>query len=247
MDRADRGLTALTDLVLAVPAKPDVERDAVCRAWRQAGGSVVRLERFWEPGDLPTERVRIYGPYTFALVVAEVLGLELVGPPNDLLVGLPRWATRRDIVVTTLGSIGATDLPAHVKPLIPKLFPATVVNDIEQLRHITTGLDAQTRILVSEVIRLHNEVRCFVHAGRPLTAAIYEGRATPGAMGFVAQLLGLAGLLWPAALDVGWTDEGWVVIEANDAWGAGLNGCDASAVVPALAAATRIPVEASPP
>jgi hypothetical protein len=42
-----------------------------------------------------------------------------------------------------------------------------------------------------------------------------------------------------AALDVGWTERGWVVIEANDAWGAGLNGCDAGAVLPAIEAANR--------
>ena len=221
---------SVADLVLAVPAKPDVERDAVATAWQRAGGTVVRLDRFWEPPALPVERVRVYGPMTFALVVAEVLALELVGPPPDLLTGLPRWATGRDVVVTTLGSVAAADLPAHVKPLAPKLFPATVVADVARLRQLTTGLDAHTPVLVSEVIRLHNEVRCFVHARWPLTAATYEGEHRPGALEFVGAVLAAAGLSCPAALDVGWTDRGWVVIEANDAWGAGLNGCDANRV-----------------
>jgi hypothetical protein len=232
-------VVSVTGLVLAIPGKPDVERDAVAREWRQAGGTVVRLERFWQPPALPAERVRVYGPLTFAVVVAEVLDLELVGPPDDLLVGLPRWATKRDVVTTTLGRIEPARLPAHVKPLAAKLFPATVVHEIDQLRQITAGLDDQTPVLLSDVIELRNEVRCFVHAGRPLTEATYEGEAMAGATAFVASVLDEAGLLWPAALDVGWTDHGWVVIEANDAWGAGLNGCDASAVLPALEAATR--------
>ena len=231
----------LADLVLTVPVKPDAERDAVVHAWRRAGGSVVCLDRFWEPPEaLPVEHVRVYGPLTFALVVAEVLGLELVGPPEDLLVHLPRWATQRVIAVTTLGRVGPADLPAHVKPLAPKLFPATVVDEIGHLRTITTGLDDHTPVLLSEIVRFHNEVRSFVHAGRVLTHALYEGAATPGAADFVSAVLEETGMVCPAALDVGWTERGWAVIEANDAWGAGLNGCDASAVLPALAAATRV-------
>jgi ATP-grasp domain, R2K clade family 2 len=236
----------LTDLVLAIPAKPDGERDAVGRAWQRAGGTVVRLDRFWEPPELPAARVRVYGPMTFALVVAEVLGLDLVGPPNELLTELPRWATQRDITVTTLGRVGPADLPAHVKPLVPKLFAAAIVRDIDQLRAITVGLDDQTAVLMSEVIRLRNEVRCFVCAGQVLADATYEGAAVPGAAAFVAAVLGETGLSCPAALDVGWTDGGWVVIEANDAWGAGLNGCDADAVLPALEAATRMRREEIP-
>lgn len=234
-------------LVLAIPVKPDVERNALARAWQEAGGTVVRLDRFWEPPELPVERVRVYGPVTFALVVAEVLGLELIGPPHDLLVDLPRWATQRKVVATALGEVDPADLPAHVKPLVPKLFPAMIIDEIDQLRRLTNGLDDQTRVLVSEVIRLHNEVRCFIHAGRVLTGATYEGAAMPGAAAFVTAVMRESGLSCPAALDVGWTDRGWVVIEANDAWGAGLNGCDAGDALPAIEAATRIRRRETPP
>lgn len=230
---------SLTDLVLAVPVKSDVERDAICRAWRASGGRVARLDRFWEPPELPAQRVRLHGPDTFALVVAEVLGLELLGPPEDLLVRLPRWATQRNIVVTPLDSVAPADLPAHIKPLTPKLFPATIVHRLDLLRDITAGLDGGTRVLMSDVIALDNEVRCFVNDGRLLATATYEGERRPGASAFVTALLREAGLLWPGALDVGWTGSGWVVIEANDAWGSGLNGCDAASVLPAIAAATR--------
>ncbi len=32
--------------------------------------------------------------------------------------------------------------------------------------------------------------------------------------------------------------EGWAFIEANSSWGAGLNGCEAAKVLPAILAAT---------
>jgi hypothetical protein len=42
-------------------------------------------------------------------------------------------------------------------------------------------------------------------------------------------------------LDVGLLDRGgWVLIEANAAWGSGLNGCDAAAVLPCIEAASRL-------
>jgi hypothetical protein len=44
----------------------------------------------------------------------------------------------------------------------------------------------------------------------------------------------------PCVVDLGLTDDrGWVVIEANAAWGAGLNGCDPVAAAHCIAVATR--------
>ena len=44
-----------------------------------------------------------------------------------------------------------------------------------------------------------------------------------------------------AVLDVGLLESGeWVFIEANAAWGAGLNGCDPHAVLSCIAAATAM-------
>lgn len=44
----------------------------------------------------------------------------------------------------------------------------------------------------------------------------------------------------PCVVDLGLTDDrGWVVFEANAAWGAGLNGCDPVAAAQCIAVATR--------
>jgi hypothetical protein len=41
-------------------------------------------------------------------------------------------------------------------------------------------------------------------------------------------------------MDVGLVPgTGWVVIEFNAAWGAGLNGCDPNRILPAIEAASR--------
>lgn len=71
------------DLVLIIPSKADEERDAVAAAWELAGGTVTRVDRFWDPPPIARDRARPYGPDTFALVLAEKLGLEFAEPdPN---------------------------------------------------------------------------------------------------------------------------------------------------------------------
>jgi hypothetical protein len=124
---------SLTGLVLALPVKPDVERDAVARAWPQAGRAVIRLDRFWEPPELPAERVRVYGPVTFAVVVAEVLGLELVGPPNDLLVDLPRWATKTEATYEGETTPGAAAFVSSVMDGAGLLRPAALATRVRSL------------------------------------------------------------------------------------------------------------------
>ena len=84
-------------LVLVVPEKPDSERDAVCSTWAEGGGAVERLGRFWAPPQLDPSAVKIYGPDTFALVVAQKLGLELICPADDLLASTPVQFLKREV------------------------------------------------------------------------------------------------------------------------------------------------------
>jgi hypothetical protein len=57
---------------LLLPSKIDVERDAVAIAWQDAGGSIFRVDRFWEKPALPEGvAIAIYGNDTFALVLAQ--------------------------------------------------------------------------------------------------------------------------------------------------------------------------------
>ena len=67
-------------LLLVVPEKADIEREAVLRAWRSGGGKVSRLGRFWEPPSYKAEAVRLYGNSTFCEILAQKLALRLISP-----------------------------------------------------------------------------------------------------------------------------------------------------------------------
>lgn len=82
----------LDGLTLLIPEKADPERDAVACAWRQDGGSVLHIGRFWSPPEMDRQRVHLYGNDTFCLVLAQKLRLELVSPPDDLFLTVdPAW------------------------------------------------------------------------------------------------------------------------------------------------------------
>jgi hypothetical protein len=222
-------------MLLVISDKPDVERDAVADAWQRAGGEVLRLARFWEPPALDRSRVRLYGAETFCQVVAQKLDLELVSPSDDWLVHLPRAFTKRTIMRTTLA--GADTFPAFVKSMIPKLIPSRVYESSDELRAASTGAEPETTLILSEIVELVAEVRTWILDGEVLAAAAYEGDANlEDARRFAATVPCIS----PCVVDAGLTAAGeWLVIEANAAWGAGLNGCDPDAAARCIARATR--------
>ena len=50
---------------LLIPNKPDVERDAVAQSWNEAGGEVIRLDKFWEPPAFENTTTKVYGNWLF--------------------------------------------------------------------------------------------------------------------------------------------------------------------------------------
>lgn len=226
--------------ILLIPAKADLERDAVAAAWTRAGGTVVRVDRFWERPDVPPTHVALYGPDTFCLVLAQLLGLDLLSPPDDLLLRASPEVTRRAIRGVTLAEALGSPFPAFVKPLVPKQFRAGVWQTAEQLQAECSGLAPDTAVISSQVVRIAAEARAWVLGGRVLTCAVYEGTGDPAeATGFVEDAV--TGLDLPDAcvIDAALVDGGWCLLEANAAWGAGLNGCDASAAVRCIDRATH--------
>lgn len=218
--------------ILLIPGKADTERDAVATAWTGAGGTVVRVDRFWERPDLPPEQVALYGPDTFCLVLGQLLGLDLLSPPDDLLLRASPEVTRRAICGVTLAEALDAPFPAFVKPLVPKQFRAGVWQTAEQLQAECRGLAPDSAVITSQVIRIAAEARAWILGGRVLTCAVYEGESDPAeAAGFVEDTV--TGLDLPDAcvIDAALVDGGWCLLEANAAWGAGLNGCDAAAAV----------------
>jgi hypothetical protein len=225
-----------------IPAGADVERDQVAMAWVAAGGDVTRLARFWEPPPLERDRVRLYGNDTFCLVLADVLGLVLVSPPDDFLLNLDQRLLGREIGALALGDAASIEFPRFVKPIVPKQFPARVYEDWDTLGAVTRGLDPGAVVIHSEPVHFEAEARVFVLDGEVAAASLYEGTASlDGLPAWIAAVAKRISLPPTVVLDLGWLDGRWVVIEANATWGAGLNGCDATAVVACIAVATRSP------
>ncbi len=226
--------------LLLIPAKADPERDAVAECWLRDRGEVLRLDRFWEPPELDRCRVRLYGPDTFCLVLAQKLDLQLVSPADDLLLNAPIDLLGRNIRVLTLETIVRESFPLFAKSLIPKLFRSRVYGSSQALLDECQGLEPATPILVSEPVQIRAEARAFVLAQQVKTCAVYEGLAeAPWA--FVGQAAGRLKLPVSCVLDAALLPEGWALLEANASWGAGLNGCDPAAVLDCIDLATQNP------
>jgi hypothetical protein len=227
--------------LLIIPAKPDVERDAVAAAWKAAGGDVLRLDRFWQRPDVSAERVALYGADTFCLVVAQVLGVHLVSPPDDVLLQADPEVTKRTVRGVALGEALGGPFPMFVKPLVPKVFRAAVWRTPDDLRAECKGLAPDTPVLTSEIVSVAAEGRAWVLDGQVLSCAIYEGDADPSqAAGFLERAARILPLPETCVLDAALVENrGWCLLEANAAWGAGLNGCDPAAAVRCIDRATR--------
>lgn len=150
---------------------------------------------------------------------------------------------KRLLRMKTLADVDVMDFPCFAKPLVPKLFRAGIYDSTDALRRECERLDDHTAVLFSDIVPITAEMRAFVLNGDITTSAIYEGDAdcTSGEH-FLRECIHANSALLPATtvIDCAWIDgEGWAVLEANAAWGAGLNGCDPRGVIPCLIAAAR--------
>jgi hypothetical protein len=229
-----------TGLNLLISDKADDERDAVAVAFSRGGGTVHRLIKFWEPPALDPATVRVYGADSFCLVLQQKLGFGLCSPADDLILRVPPEFLQRKLSRQTLAE-ALQSLPAFVKPITPKQFRGAVYHVAAELAAECRGLPLATSVLVSEPVNLTTEVRSFVLDDHVLDAAAYAGDANgTEATAFIDQLVRTITLPASVVVDVGLiAGRGWVVVEFNAAWGAGLNGCDASKVLPAIVAASR--------
>jgi hypothetical protein len=135
-----------------------------------------------------------------------------------------------------------------VKPQVPKQFRASVYARFGDLDHETRGLPPEAPLLVSEVVRLEGEARAWVLDGRVLTCAVYEGAAGASeAIELALDVASRADLPRSCAVDVGLiAGRGWGLLEANAAWGSGLNGCDPTKAARCIAFASMLARSPSP-
>jgi hypothetical protein len=120
------------------------------------------------------------------------------------------------------------------------MFRAAVFSSPKALADECKGLEQDTQVLASEIVRFEAEARAFVAEQRLLDCQIYEGtRGLQGADGFIRSFLQETRLPVSCVIDVGFIQEkGWAIVEGNASWGSGLNGCDARCVLQAIALAT---------
>jgi hypothetical protein len=230
-----------TGLKLLVSDKPDVERDAVAKSFESCGGVVHRIGRFWDPPTFEPSNVRVYGADAFCRVLQQKLGLMLCSPSDELLLLVPPRFLNRQISRRTLSEILSFKFPSFIKPVTPKQFRGAVYESSDALAAECKGLPPDAAVFVSEPVTFTAEVRTFVMDGIVLDEAIYEGKSEAiGAGEFVGALADTMALPRAVVVDVGLIKgRGWAVIEFNAAWGAGLNGCDADKVLPAIVAASE--------
>lgn len=233
---------ALKNLILLIPEKADAERAAVAAAWQASGGKVITLGRFWEPPPIPLG-VRVYGDHLFCHVLAQILGLKLISPADDLLLHVDQRCVKRKIQRTTLDCMRKIPFPCFAKPLVPKLFRGRVFDSPFELEEECRQLPSKTGILYCEVVKFNCEARAFIYGGKVITMAIYNGEGNlEDARIFLKSFLDAHSSLLPVTCvaDVGYIqDRGWALVEFNPAWGAGLNGCDAKKAILCISEASK--------
>jgi hypothetical protein len=189
----------------------------------------------------PSPRIVCYpSPARTLPVLQQKLGFALCFPADDLLLQMPPQFLQRQLAQRSLSEAQSSSFPAFIKPVTPKQFRGAVYKSADELAQECRGLPPNTAVFIAEPVTLTAEVRSFVLDGRVLDAAPYEGAAeVSDAIKFVTELGAAITLPRTVVVDVGLVaDRGWAVIEFNAAWGAGLNGCDAEKVLPAVLAAS---------
>lgn len=225
--------------------------------WKAAGSLGWKVERLttWRVPEHFRELPEpvLYGEALFGPTLAEQLGLNLLNPPEDWLVRLPFEYKHRDVTLSTLGEARKNTSESFVKPPNDKSFPAGVYRGAE----LPAEYPDEMPVLVSEVVKWEKEFRCFILNRSLHTYSIYsrfgelqreaeffsEPEEDRQLEEFLSKLLADPRVDLPTAtvVDVGTIEgAGWACVEQNAAWGAGIYGCNPTAVLGVLEhAATR--------
>lgn len=222
------------------------------RAALAFGWDVIRLPSWRCPEDFDPEEPVLFAEPLFNQAVAQQLGLAVIEPPEDFLIKLPVEYVGRQVRLTTASEARMLAGPVFLKPPNQKTFPARVHASGGEL----PAMPADDPVLTSEPVEWLAEFRFFVrdrrvHAWSPywLHGAlarrgdewVVEPEMVMATRELVDRLLADPRVDLPAALviDAGVIqDVGPAIVEANEASGAGLYGCDPRDVLEVLRAAT---------
>ncbi|NHN24683.1 ATP-grasp domain-containing protein [Flavobacterium jejuense] len=233
----------MTDEILLIPDKIDIERDSVAEIWKNNGGEIKRIGKFWEQPDIDlTKRITIYGIDTFSLVLAQIVGVKLVEPKDEMIGQLDFDWIKRKIDILRIYDVNESLFPAFIKPVKPKTFKSKVYDDFTSFLKEVNGIDQAEKIIKSSIISIESEVRAFILNEEILDMAIYEGNSDLiSARKFLNDFLKIYSIDLPKTyvVDLGYNKvDGWFIIEFNSSWGAGLNLCDPSKIIDAIREAT---------
>ncbi|HEY8917523.1 MAG TPA: ATP-grasp domain-containing protein, partial [Chitinophaga sp.] len=208
------------------------------------GGMIKRLGKYWIKEDSLTKHpIAIYGNQTFALVLAQIYGVELIAPDDTLIARLENEWTKRHVELKQIGQIAENNFPVFIKPVIPKIFTAGIFESIVDFRETIKGLTSNEEVLMSSIVDpIEAEARAFVLNGVIRDIALYEGFAELIAgRNFLMEFINSYKDQLPKAVVVDLAFNkltGWFILEFNACWGAGLNNCKAEAVIDCIIEAT---------
>ncbi len=234
----------MTNELLLIPSKTDIERDSVATSWETNGGKVLRVDKFWnKPKIDDSQRITIYGNDSFSLVLAQLLELTLIEPKDEVISKLSMKWIKREIKIQEIHQIAQTEFPIFIKPVKPKTFKSSVYKHYNDFEAETRGIGQNEEVILSEIISIESEVRAFILDNTILDMAIYEGDSDlDSARIFLKKFLqnNTSNLPKTYVIDLGFNqNDGWFVIEFNSSWGAGLNSCDPNKVLMGIREATN--------
>ncbi len=224
-----------------------LRRAAIALDW-----DVMRLASWRCPEDFEPEEPVLFAEPLFNEAVAQQLGLAVIEPPEDFLITLPDEYVGREVKLMTVAEARTLPGPVFLKPPNRKTFPARVYASGADLPEMPD----EDPVLASEPVEWIAEFRFFirdrrVHAWSPywLNGAlardddewVVEPNLATATRGLVDRLLADSQVDLPAALVI---DAGVIrgvgpaVVEANEASGSGIYGCDPRCVLEVLRAAT---------
>ncbi len=229
--------------ILLIPDKADIERDSLAEVWKNKGGEVKRIGKFWIKPDVGDKRVSIYGNDSFGLVLAQILEITLLMPKDEVIADLSNEFVKREIAIIKVGEIDTLQFPLFVKPVIPKLFKAGIFQNEKELKLMLQDIAADTLLICSEVIVIEKEVRSFILNGKIKDVAFYEGSGELEIpRQFIERFLRTDSIELPKTfvLDIGYNEKDqWFIIEFNASWGAGLNFCKPEKVIDCIRMAAQ--------
>lgn len=229
-------------VILLLPEKTDIEFEQVANAWLKRGGLVKRLGKYWiKDEELAKHPIAVYGNQPFCLVLTQLYNAALISV-NDLLIAeLDNVWTKRNIIITQIGQLEENIFPCFIKPVIPKMFEAKVFKKLADFENTNGGLSKTEDVFVTEIITIEAEARSYLMHGEVKDIALYEGMADLAiARTFLESFIRNTQTLLPVVvIDLAFsTAKGWLILEFNSCWGAGLNNCDAEKVIDCIISAT---------